>query len=311
MERDPKEVVVGSQEMRLVMSQAERASRNDFPVLLTGESGVGKEVVARHIHGKSERSVAPFVAVNCGAIPETLFEAELFGFERGSFTNAFASHRGLFEQASYGTILLDEISELPLTLQVKLLRVLEDKNITRIGGEKEIRVNARVIAASNVNLQELVKAGRFRKDLYYRLAVSIIPIPPLRERREDIEVLSGCFLERHSSMEKTFTAGALAKLVNYEWPGNVRELEYCIIRAILSSDGRDMIEADEIEFLDDDIESGHTTERKAFEQILRRASGNINSVSRQLGVHRNTVYNRIRRFNIDLVRCRNGHVVVT
>ncbi|HEY9166676.1 MAG TPA: sigma 54-interacting transcriptional regulator [Candidatus Kryptonia bacterium] len=309
MKSDPREIVVGSQEMRQVMSLAERAVRNDFAVLLLGESGVGKEVIARYIHQRSARSDGPFVAVNCGAIPETLFEAELFGFERGAFTNAFASHRGHFEQAHHGTILLDEVSELQLALQVKLLRVLEEKSVTRIGAEREIQVDARIIAASNVNLQNLVREGKFRKDLYYRLAVSIIFIPPLRERKGDIESLSNCFLRKYTTMKKTLSREALLKLTHYEWPGNVRELEYCIVRSIIDSDGREIIKADEIHFLEDDIHSGSTIERRAYEEALRNASGNINSVSRQLGVHRNTVYNRIRRLNIDLFRYRNGHTV--
>jgi transcriptional regulator with PAS, ATPase and Fis domain len=309
MERDQKEIVIGSEEMRVIISQAERVARNDFSVLLTGESGVGKEVVSRYIHQHSTRAAEPFVAVNCGAIPETLFEAELFGFERGAFTNAFSAHRGYFEQANHGTILLDEISELPLTLQVKLLRVLEDKSIMRIGGEKEVQVDARVIAASNVSLQALVRERKFRKDLYYRLAVSVISIPPLRARKADIGTLADSFLRRHSPGRKVMSREALTKLLHYEWPGNVRELEYCVIRSILSSDGRETIKADDVQFLEDDIERSIAIERKAFEEALRRASGNINSVSRLLGVHRNTVYNKIKKFNIDVLRFRNGHPV--
>lgn len=309
MEKEPNEVVFGSQEMRVIMSQAERIARNEFSVLLTGESGVGKEVVSRYIHQHSIRAIGPFIAVNCGAIPETLFEAELFGFERGAFTNAFSAHRGYFEQANHGTILLDEISELPITLQVKLLRVLEDKCMMRVGGEKEIQIDARVITACNVNLQTLVRDGKFRKDLYYRLAVSVISIPPLRSRKGDIESLAESFLRKHSPDKKVISREALAKLVHYEWPGNVRELEYCVIRSIISSDGRDVIKADDIQFLEDDIESSEAIERKTFEEALKRAKGNVNSVSRMLGVHRNTVYNKIKRFNIDLLRYRNGHPV--
>ncbi|HUI30353.1 MAG TPA: sigma-54 dependent transcriptional regulator [Candidatus Acidoferrales bacterium] len=309
MEREPKEVVFGSQEMTVIMSQAERVARNEFSVLITGESGVGKEVVSRYIHQHSARAAEPFVAVNCGAIPETLFEAELFGFERGAFTNAFSPHRGYFEQANHGTILLDEISELPLTLQVKLLRVLEDKYIMRIGGEKEIQVDARVIAACNMNLQTLVRERKFRKDLYYRLAVSVIAIPPLRARKDDIETLAGSFLRKYSPARKILNREALMKLTHYEWPGNVRELEYCIIRSILNSDGKEVIRADDIQFLEDDIERSAAIERGAFEEALRKARGNVNSVSRLLGVHRNTVYNKIKRFNIDLLRYRNGHPV--
>jgi len=309
MERESKEVVIGSPEMRLIMSQAERVARNNFSVLITGESGVGKEIVSKYIHQHSSRANEPFIAVNCGAIPETLFEAELFGFERGAFTNAFSAHRGYFEQANRGTILLDEVSELPFTLQVKLLRVLEDKCIMRIGGEKDIRADARVIAACNANLQAQVRNGKFRKDLYYRLAVSIISIPPLRDRKDDIEALVKSFLRKYSTTPKVLSRDAVAKLIDYEWPGNVRELEYCVIRSILSSDGKETIKAEDIHFLDDDIEQSDMIERKEFEEALRSVSGNINGVSRLLGIHRNTVYNKIKRFNIDLLRYRNGHQI--
>jgi transcriptional regulator with PAS, ATPase and Fis domain len=310
MEREPKEIAIGSQEMRAVLSRADRVARNEFPVLLVGESGVGKEVMSRYIHEHSFRAAGPFVAVNCGAIPETLFEAELFGFERGAFTNAFSLHRGYFEQANHGTILLDEISELPLTMQVKLLRVLEDRSIMRVGGEKEIQADARVIAASNLNLQTLVRERKFRKDLYYRIAVSLIPIPPLRARKADIEALTDHFLCKHSIGKKVLSRDALTKLIHYEWPGNVRELEYCVIRSIINSDGREMIKADDIEFLEDDIERSTAIERQAFEQALTTTGGNINGVARMLGVHRNTVYNKIRRFNIDLLRYRDGHLIL-
>ncbi len=219
------------------------------------------------------------------------------------------THRGYFEQANHGTILLDEISELPFTLQVKLLRVLEDKCFMRLGGEKEIQVDVRVIAACNVNLQTLVRDGKFRKDLYYRLAVSVISIPPLRCRKSDIESLADSFLRKHAPGRKVMSREALAKLVHYEWPGNVRELEYCVIRSIINSDCRDVIKADDIQFLEDDIERSVAIERKEFEEALKKAKGNVKSVSRILGVHRNTVYNKIKRFNIDLLRYRNGHPI--
>ncbi len=305
MEAGGKKIIIESEEMKAVMSQAERVLDNDFTVLLFGESGVGKDVVARYIHENSARTTGPFIAVNCGAIPETLFEAELFGHERGAFTNAFITHKGKFEQANNGSILLDEISELPLTMQVKLLRTFENKSIVRIGGEKEIPINARVMAASNRDLHSLVQEGKFRLDLYYRLAVYPISIPPLRRRKEDIKALAFYFLQKNNRNGKILSDEALKKLYAYAWPGNVRELESCMVRAILASDAKELVDSEDIQ-LEGIQWEGHETERQALEEALTKAGGSIKHASRLLGVHRNTVYNKMKKLGIDLVSFRNS-----
>lgn len=306
MEAGGKKIIIESEEMKAVMLQAEKALDNDFTVLLFGESGVGKGVVARYIHEHSARTTGPFIAVNCGAIPETLFEAELFGHERGAFTNAFITHKGKFEQANNGTILLDEISELPLTMQVKLLRAFENKSIVRIGGEKEIPINVRVIAASNRDLHSLVQEGKFRLDLYYRLAVYPISIPPLRQRKDDVKALAFYFLQKNNGDGKILSAEALRKLSAYGWPGNVRELESCMVRAILASEGKELIGTEDIQVEEGMQWENHETERRALEEALTKASGSIKHTSRLLGVHRNTVYNKMKKLGIDLVSFRNS-----
>ncbi len=206
-------------------------------VLVSGESGVGKELIAKAIHKKSNRAAGPFVAINCGAIPEALLESELFGHKKGAFTDANADKRGLFEEASSGTLFLDEIGELPLSLQVKLLRVLQEETIRRLGDVKDVKIDVRIIAATHRDLANEVKAGRFREDLFYRLNVLPIAIPPLRERREDIPLLVDHFIARNNARLGTTTKGLDAEarkaLVDYAWPGNVRELENTIERAMV------------------------------------------------------------------------------
>ncbi len=234
-------VIYASKAMESVLKMAEQVAGSDASVLLTGESGTGKEVVARFIHGKSRRSSHPMISVNCAAIPENLLESELFGHEKGAFTGAVGRRIGKFEEADGGTILLDEISEMDLRLQAKLLRVLQEREVDRIGGSKPIKVNIRVLATSNRNLQEEVKAQRFREDLYFRLNVIAIQIPPLRERKEDIGLLAVYFIEKYSKANgvpiKKLTDGARAKLENYRWSGNVRELENAMHRSVLLAAG--------------------------------------------------------------------------
>ncbi|MDZ7359862.1 MAG: sigma 54-interacting transcriptional regulator [candidate division KSB1 bacterium] len=308
MEAGGKKIIIESEEMTAVMSQAEKVVDNDFTVLLFGESGVGKGVVARYIHERSTRAMGRFIVVNCGAIPETLIEAELFGYERGAFTNAFSAHKGYFEQANNGTILLDEISELPLIMQVKLLNILESKYVVRIGSEKEIPINARVIAATNRDLQPLVREGKFRLDLYYRLAVYPISIPPLRRRKDDIKALAFHFLRKNNGNGKILSDEALRKLHAYDWPGNVRELESCMVRTILASDGKELISAEDIQ-LEGIQWEGHEAERRALEEALTKAGGSIKHTSRLLGVHRNTVYNKVKKLSINLVGFRNSNLI--
>ena len=232
-------LIAESPPMRKTLDLVRRASASDATVLLTGESGAGKEVIARAIHATSGRAERRFVAINCGAMPEPLFEAELFGYTKGSFTGANADRSGLFEEASDGTLFLDEIGELPLAMQVKLNRALQERTIRRVGDKDERPVDVRVIAATNVDLQAAVTAGRFREDLFYRINVFPIHVPPLRERKSDIPLLAALFVERHRKKTQPdgFTPEALAALIDYDWPGNVRELENVVQRALAVSDG--------------------------------------------------------------------------
>ena len=230
--RLPLTVVGSSRAMQEVLSLVYRVAETEWPALIRGETGTGKELVARLIHLQGSRAKAPFVEVNCAAVPENLFESELFGHEKGAFTGASSRRRGLFEQAEGGTLFLDEVGELPLPLQAKLLRALQDKHISRLGSESSIVVNVRVLAATNRDLREMVTQGRFRENLFFRLNVLELFIPPLRERRSDIVELAKHFLAQHGAGRIGFDADALALFVKYDFPGNVRELEHIIQRLV-------------------------------------------------------------------------------
>jgi DNA-binding NtrC family response regulator len=236
-----KDIVTRSPGMRAVLATAEKAAASHIPVLIEGESGVGKELIARAIHGSGERRAKPFVAVNCGAIPDNLVESLLFGHEKGAFTGATERHTGKFVEASGGTLLLDEIGELPLAAQVKLLRVIQEGEVEPVGARKAQKVDVRMISATNRNLMADVKAGRFREDLFYRLHVFPITVPPLRERPQDIPDLLRHFLARFCAEEgKTIRAiapDALALLAAFRWPGNVRQLENAVFRAVVLAEG--------------------------------------------------------------------------
>jgi DNA-binding NtrC family response regulator len=237
----PGEVVLGaSSAMRGIEQMLGRLAASDSTVLITGESGVGKEVVARHLHERGKGSQAkPFVAVNCAAIPETLLESELFGFEKGAFTGAAKEHRGYFEQAHGGTLFLDEVGDMPLVTQVRLLRAIQERTVTRVGSESPIRVEVRLVCATHQDLRQLVEAGRFREDLYYRINVVNLRIPPLRERREDILWLARRFAEEQSAKKGgapfSFTTASERAMLSHPWPGNIRELKHCIERACVLS----------------------------------------------------------------------------
>ena len=235
------DMVGNSAPMRMVKSLGERAAKTNIPVLILGESGVGKELIARAVHGASERSGRPFVAVNCGALPENLVESILFGHEKGSFTGAHAQHLGKFQEASGGTLFLDEVGELPLDMQVKLLRALQEGEIDPVGSKRSVKVDVRIVSATNRDLANAVKEGRFREDLYYRLNVFPIEAPSLRERREDVPALVEAFVRRFNVEEGKRVMGAtpdtLATLCAHEWPGNVRQLENAVYRAIVLADG--------------------------------------------------------------------------
>ena len=314
-------LVARSPAMAPVLELVPRAGASDATVLITGESGTGKEVVARAIHASGPRAAAPFVAVNCGAIPEALLESELFGHLRGSFTGATADHRGLIEQAAGGTLFLDEIADLPLAMQVKLNRVLQERRVRPVGATTERAVDVRVIAATNVDLKAQVAAGRFREDLYYRLNVLHVPLPTLRARSEDIPALAAVLLERHGARRPAppqgFTTDALSALVRYAWPGNVRELENAIERAIAVTDGPRI----ELEALPEEVSAvlrprltrgteTHLTYREVVDVARDRASreylialmqelgGNVTEAARRAGMERETMHRLLKRYGV-------------
>ena len=242
--RDTREIVATDPMMRQVIALADQIAASDASVLITGESGVGKEVMARHVHAQSRRADAAFIAVNCAAIPEHLLESELFGHERGAFTGAVARRIGKFEEASGGTLLLDEISEMDLRLQAKLLRALQERVIDRVGGAKPVPVDLRILATANRDLAACVRAGTFREDLLYRLNVVNLRIPPLRERKSDIAALAAFFVKKYADSNgraaRGLSAAALEQVMGYRWPGNVRELENAMHRAVLLSGGAEI-----------------------------------------------------------------------
>ena len=238
-----------SNSMKLVIGVANKVAKSDASILLTGKSGTGKEVLAYYIYSKSQRSDKPFVRVNCAAIPEHLLESELFGHEKGAFTGAIARRIGKFEESSGGTLLLDEISEMDIKLQAKLLRAIQEREIDRVGGSSPIKVDLRIIATSNRDLLDAIEKGTFREDLYFRLNIINIELPNLSERKDDIEELSNNFIKKYVANNKlepkSLSSGSLTKLLNYSWPGNIRELENIIHRAVLLSEGA-VIQEDDI-----------------------------------------------------------------
>ncbi len=297
-----------SRQMQDVFGQIRKVAATAAPVLILGESGTGKERVAQAIHNLSAVKAGPFVAINCGAIPENLLESELFGHEKGSFTGAHAQRQGKVETAEGGTLFLDEIGELPQALQVKFLRFLQERVIQRVGGRKDIPINARVIAATNSDLKKAIVNGDFREDLYYRLAVVTLKLPPLREREGDIPVLAQSFLKRFATeigTEKKFTAAALRHLEQYHWPGNVREMENRIRRAVIMSEGARVTESDLELTLTEVPLAGRTLQeardeldRQLVTQALRRQKGNISAAATQLGVSRPTLYELMDKFGL-------------
>ncbi len=261
----PLDIIGSSKVMQEVLSLSYRIAPTDWTALIRGETGTGKELVAKMIHLLSPRKQGPFVEVNCAAIPENLFESELFGHEKGAFTGASSTRRGRFEQAKGGTVFLDEVGELPLQLQAKLLRALQEKKISRVGSEKEIPVDIRVLSATNRDLKKMVAEGTFREDLYFRLNVLEIIIPPLRERRSDIRELVEFFLSRHCGSRKvTLSADAMNQLVKYDFPGNVRELEH-LLQRLITLVRRNVIRVEDLppEVREKLVNSGKLSERLA------------------------------------------------
>ena len=309
----PANIIGNSVGMQTVYRLIEQVSRSEATVLLRGETGTGKDLVAHAIHYNSPRSERPFVKVNCAALPESVIESELFGHERGAFTGAVASRKGRFELAAGGTIFLDEIGDLSLHVQVKLLRVLQEREFERVGGISTIRCDVRVIAATNRNLEELLDQNLFRNDLYYRLAVFPVHIPPLRERKSDIIQLADHFVE-HYDLRRISTP-AIDMLTSYHWPGNVRELENCIERAaLLSSD--QVIHG---HHLPPSLQTADATgtgprgtlksmigqvERELIEEALKWAKGNVAAAGRRLGTSERIMGLRVRKYFIDPARFR-------
>jgi two-component system NtrC family response regulator len=294
--------------VKQVFTTVRKLDSADAPILVLGESGTGKEVVALTIHRRSKRAKGPFVAINCGAIPETLIEAELFGHERGAFTGAHTQRPGKIETAEGGTLFLDEIGELPLALQVKLLRFLQEQQIERIGGRKQIRVDTRVIAATNVDLEKAMGEGKFREDLFYRLAVVVIKLPPLRERETDVVVLAEAFLKRYASDQGKgrlrFSKEALLALQEYSWPGNVRELENRVKRAVIMADDL-RVTPENLSLTSGSSGAGlnlrearDQLEREMLTKALRKHRGKISPAAADLGISRPTFYEMMEKLGI-------------
>ncbi|HUX05702.1 MAG TPA: sigma-54 dependent transcriptional regulator [Acidobacteriota bacterium] len=307
-EETEEQTVIGeSAQMRRVMELVRQVARTDSTVLILGESGTGKELIARAIHNHSPRRYMPIVTVNCGALPEGILESELFGHEKGAFTGAQYKRKGKFELADGGTIFLDEISDISSKTQSDLLRVLEEKKITRVGGNREIVVDFRVIAATNRDLAGSVKEGRFRQDLYYRLNVFSIELAPLRERPEDILPIARHFLKKFNlamgRQVKGFTPDTERKLIAHDWPGNVRELENAIERAYVVSEA-DLIGAYCLPFSDEagisgnKVESLTEVEKKHIEKALLKTGWNISRAAKLLEIDRVTLYNKIKKFDL-------------
>jgi two-component system NtrC family response regulator len=302
-------LIGNSPAMQSLFSTIRKVAASDAAVLVIGESGTGKELVAHTIHAESGRAGGPFVAINCGAIPDNLLESELFGNERGAFTGATTQRRGRIEFASGGTLFLDEIGELPLALQVKILRFLQDRTIERVGGRVPIQVDARVIAATNRDLTDAIAAGTFRDDLYYRLRVITIPVPPLRERGPDVMLLAQAFLERTVAEEKKSVKGltpeAWDALRTHEWPGNIRELENRVKRAVIMAEGR-LVTAADLELSSSATPpqslraAKEQTERELVMAALVKHNGNITRAASELGLSRQALHEIIIKRGIHL-----------
>jgi len=306
-------IVGSSPALRAVLDQVRMVAPTGSTVLIGGETGTGKELIARAIHQHSARRHRPFVNMNCAAIPAELLESELFGHEKGAFTGAVAQRIGRFEQAHGGTLFLDEIGEMPLHLQTKLLRVLQEQEFERVGGNRTIQVDVRIVAATNQDLKKMVLENRFRADLYYRLAVFLLNVPPLRERREDIPLLASYFVQKHASrmgrkIEK-IPMDALEALSNYDWPGNIRELQNVIERSVVLSMGPELeiplpelpCKSARVVLLCSASNVSERSERARILQALQEANGMVGGPSgaaARLGLKRTTLQSRMRKYNI-------------
>ena len=334
------DLVGDSEPMRAVKALGERAAKSAIPVLILGESGVGKEVIARAVHGASERAERPFVAVNCGALPENLVESILFGHEKGAFTGASDRHAGKFQEAQGGVLFLDEVGELPLDMQVKLLRALQEKEVDPVGAKRPVKVDVRIVAATNRDLTARVKAGAFREDLFYRLNVFPIEAPALRERRGDVPALVDAFIRRFAAEEGkrviAASADTLALLQAYDWPGNVRQLENAVYRAIVLADGPYLQAHDfpavsgltapppgassaaapstiggpdaPVRILDarGHLRTLEEIERDLIQHAIELYAGHMTEVARRLGIGRSTLYRKVREQGLEEVVAQAG-----
>jgi DNA-binding NtrC family response regulator len=316
------EIIWTAEVMRKVMAQVERVAASESRVCIIGETGTGKELVARTLHERSARSSGPFVTLNCAAVPAELIESELFGHEKGSFTGAGARHVGKFEQAEHGTIFLDEIGDMPLSMQAKLLRVLEEGEVERVGGDKPISVDVRVLVATHRNLEALVREGKFRQDLFHRVYVFPLILPTLRERSEDIPALVGHFARQVCAQNSwkpiPFTPGAIAELVSYPWPGNVRELRNVVERLmLLATEGevtpqtvRAALPSTSAAVSSLGTNSGpladrvQTFEREAILSELKRSNYHITNTAKSLGLERSHLYKKAEQLGIDIQKQR-------
>ena len=311
---DLRSLIGRSRAMTALLETVAQVAPSEATVMITGESGTGKEMIAGAIHYNSLRRDGPFVKINCAAITETLLESELFGHEKGSFTGADRRKEGKFRQAEGGSIFLDEVSEMSLGMQVKLLRVLQERELTRVGGDEVIRVNVRVIAATNRNLLQDIAAGRFREDLYYRLNVVTLQLPPLRERREDIPLLAQHFLDHFTEINrkaiKGFTPQAMDRLLRYDWPGNVRELMNAVERGVVLSRSERLDETDLPLLAADEDSSGRMLmpfpgeaslgemEKATILKTLEAAEGNKSEAARRLGITRRTLHQKLKKWGM-------------
>lgn len=296
--------------MKAVMRTIERIAPSDVSVLVTGESGTGKEVVADLIHTLSKRNKGPFIKINCAALPRELIESELFGSVKGSFTGATGDREGLFRQAESGTLLLDEISEMPLDTQSKLLRVLQEKEVRPVGGRVSYKTDCRIIAATNRPVEDAIKEGKLREDLYYRISAISIALPPLKERREDILPLARAFLKRFASQADRpladFSPAAAERLRKYDWPGNVRQLQNEVQRAVLMCEGKDVDihdlsitdSGDNGNLDDENLTLMEAMERNKIIEVLKETNGNKLETAKRLGIGRQTLYNKIKAYAI-------------
>ena len=302
------QLIGSSAQMEAMFAQIRKVAVTDASVLLLGESGTGKEVAALAIHQRSPRKEKPFVAINCNGIPENLLESELFGHEKGAFTGAHMQRVGLIETAAQGTLLLDEIGELPATLQVKLLRCLQEQRFQRVGGRQEIQIDTRVIAATNSDLKQAIANGKFREDLYFRLAVVVIHLPPLRNRGDDILLLAEEFLRRYAAQNNkrklTFAPDAVRALYRHHWAGNVRELQNRVKRAVIMADSKRLTAAD-LELIGVELgsnvtlrEARESVEKEIVQHALKRHRGKIAAAAAELGISRPTLYELMEKLDI-------------